>query len=272
MQRHDVGQHGLKLIKGFELFVPYVYDDLVPMQRQADGKHRYPEWNGGPVRGTLTIGYGHTDAARHSLKCTLGAHLTEDQAVEVLHVDLSEHIEAVNNLVKVPLTQGQFDALVSFAFNCGDTNLRRLIAPLNRGDYDACRANFGHYVRSKGNVLRGLERRRHAEQILWDDRYEEIDHHLPTDEHPAEHPAEVDERPKTPKPRHIAPTTIAIGGGGLVEGLNQLNGSLGQLKDAQSTALEIVGRMAGQPMLWIALVIVIGAAVLWLHHSREQSA
>ena len=96
--KRKLGKKGLDLIKSFESFVPYVYDDLLP---PVKGKYR--EWNGGAVKGTLTIGYGHTDAARHPLKIKQGLKVSQAKALEILDVDLDECEEAVNRLVRVPL-------------------------------------------------------------------------------------------------------------------------------------------------------------------------
>lgn len=153
----------IEFIKGFESFVPYVYDDLVP---PVKGKYR--EWNGGAVRGTLTIGYGHTDAAKHPLKIKQGLRITEEEACEILDVDLDDCEEDVRKALKVPVSQGQFDALVSFAFNCGGGNMRNIANRINRGDADEARAAFDLYTKSKGKTLRGLQRRRDGEQALWD--------------------------------------------------------------------------------------------------------
>lgn len=178
-----ISKAGLDLIKEFEGFVPYVYDDL---RAPVNGKYR--EWKGEAVKGTLTIGIGHTAAARHPMKPTLGLRVTEDQALEVLDVDLDECEDDVNRLVKAPLTQGQFDALVSFTFNCGAGNLKKLIVPLNKGDYLGTRAKFDLYVKSKGKTLRGLQRRRDAEQVLWDADVQVEE----ATEQGVDHPAEVE--------------------------------------------------------------------------------
>lgn len=201
-----LGTHGLNLIKSFEGFVPYVYDDLV-----APVRGKYREWDGGPVRGTLTIGYGHTNAARHPLKCVQGARITEKQATEILDFDLDQCEEEVNRLVKAKLTQGQFDALVSFDYNCGVGNLRKVIVPLNQGDYDTTREKFGRYIRSKGQVLNGLVRRRTAEQELWDDEYDEAQ--SPAPDKPVLTPKDVVpiEEPKTAiKSRTVWSVIVAI--------------------------------------------------------------
>jgi lysozyme len=177
---------GLDFIKSFEGFVPYVYDD-----KKAPVNGKYREWTGGPVVGTLTIGYGHTNAAKHHLKIEKGLRISEADARVILDVDLDECEEYVNKAVKVPITQGQFDALVSFTFNCGAGNAKNIIARLNRGDYKGARAAFDLYVRSKGTVMRGLQRRRDGEQALWDSN-------APTlPDEPVDHPAQVDSPRKT---------------------------------------------------------------------------
>ena len=182
MAARAISKRGLEFIKGYESFVPYVYDDLLPPVR---GKYR--EWDGGAVRGTLTIGYGHTNAATHPLKIKRGLRISEAQAEEVLAADLHDVERDVNRLVKVPITQGQFDALVSFAFNCGAGALANLIRPLNAGNPNGTRAKFDLYIRSKGKVLKGLVRRRNGEQEMWD----AIDPELPPKDHLQETPKEV---------------------------------------------------------------------------------
>jgi GH24 family phage-related lysozyme (muramidase) len=181
-----VSQKGLDFVKSFECFVPHVYDDFC-RPRYVNGRLTYPEWKGGAVRGTLTIGYGHTNSAKHPLKIKAGLRITEAQAQQILDVDLDECEGDVNRLVRVPIDQSEFDALVSFTFNCGAGNLRKLIVPLNRGDYDGTRNKFDAYVRSKGKFMRGLQRRRDDEQRMWD--RQEV--RLPTK--PVYHPAEVDD-------------------------------------------------------------------------------
>jgi lysozyme len=177
---------GLDFIKSFEGFVPYVYDD-----KKAPVNGKYREWTGGPVVGTLTLGYGHTDAARHPLKIAKGLRVTEAEAREILDVDLDECEDYVNQAVKVPITQGQFDALVSFTFNCGAGNAKNIIARLNRKDYNGARAAFDLYVKSKGTVMRGLQRRRDGEQALWDANTPTLPDEL------VDHPEEVDNPRKT---------------------------------------------------------------------------
>lgn len=251
-----LGKRGLTLIKSFESYVGYVYDDLLP---PVHG--RYREWQGEKLRGTATIGYGHTDAAKHPLKIERGLKISERKAAEVLDVDLDECEDAVNALVKVSLTQGQFDALVSFAFNCGVGNLKKLIVPLSRGDYDGCRRKFGEYIRSKGQVLRGLQRRRAAEQALWDDRYEDVI--LPNE--PVVHTAEVD-APEPPPKTGI--TEGAVAGGGLGAAA-----VASQVWDAVKEAPEgVVNAVVANPKIFLlAAVVIVFAFIAW-QRLRQKAA
>ena len=181
-----ISKQGLEFIKSFEGCVLYVYDDLKP---PVNGKYR--EWKGETVKGTLTIGIGHTAAARHPMKPALGLRITDEQALEILDVDLDECEDDVNRLVKVPLTQGQFDACVSLVFNIGVGNFQKssILKKLNKGDYNGARAAFDLYVKAKGVTLRGLQRRRDGEQALWDSQVPEV----PAEGEPGvDHPAEVD--------------------------------------------------------------------------------
>jgi lysozyme len=191
-----ISKTGIDFIKGFESFVPWVYDDLRAPIR-VNGKRQYAEWQGERVIGTLTIGIGHTNAAKHPLKIKQGLRVTEKEACEILDVDLDECEQAVRDQVKVPLTQGQFDACVSFVFNCGAGNFKNIAKRLNRGDYRGARAAFDFYVKSKGKTLAGLQRRRDEEQALWDQR------NIPPPDEIVEHTEEVDPMPQVEKAKDL---------------------------------------------------------------------
>jgi lysozyme len=160
----SLGDAGLKLIKDFEGFVAYPYDDLVV----SGGK--YPEWTGGATRGTVTIGYGHTNLSNFPPKIVPGMRMTEAEGSTLLRKVLAAVYEPeVKRLVKVPLTQNEYDALVSFTYNAGGGNLAKstLLRKLNAGDYEGAAAEFDRWVSSKGQRLNGLIRRRNAEEALF---------------------------------------------------------------------------------------------------------
>lgn len=113
--------------------------------------------------GIPTIGWGHTRGVKMGDTCTYL------QAEQWLREDCRDAERAVNARVKVPLTQNQFDALVSFVFNVGggafasSTMLRKL----NAGDYVGAAEQFPRWNKSGGKVLRGLTLRREREQNLF---------------------------------------------------------------------------------------------------------
>ena len=114
--------------------------------------------------GVWTIGYGHTGQNVHA-----GLKITQEQAEKYLKDDLIVQCNNVTKLVKVPLTQNQFDALVSFEYNVGYGALAgsTLLKFLNNKKYNDAAAQFGRWVYAGGKKLVGLERRRAAEKELF---------------------------------------------------------------------------------------------------------
>lgn len=110
-----------------------------------------------------TIGYGHTATAKPGMTITL----VEGELL--LKRDLQIFEQAVNNLVKVSLTQNQFDALVSFAYNVGTGAFSNssLLKFLNRGHYKTAGKELHRWVRGSNGKLPGLVRRRKAEYELF---------------------------------------------------------------------------------------------------------
>jgi lysozyme len=85
----------------------------------------------------------------------------------VLHI--ASYERGVADLLKVPVTQGQYDALVSFAYNCGLGSLgsSTLLRKVNVRDYAGAGAEFPRWDKAAGVPMRGLKRRRHAEMAVW---------------------------------------------------------------------------------------------------------
>ena len=143
--RH-ISKQGLDLICHFEGFSPVIY--ICPAG--------YP-----------TIGYGHLITEANKERFLDG--VDEDEALELLRADVSKAERAVLRLIAVPLTQGQFDALVSFTFNLGSGALQRstLRRKVNREEHDAVPAELMKWVWAGGRKLKGLMKRRKAESIIY---------------------------------------------------------------------------------------------------------
>ena len=119
--------------------------------------------------GVWTIGYGHTRGVKPGMTCT------KEQAHEWLMEDVKGSEHAVLYLVKSPLTQGQFDALVSFVFNLGGGALEQstLLRRLNEGNYAAAADQFPRWNKARDpdtgilRELNGLTARRADERALF---------------------------------------------------------------------------------------------------------
>lgn len=114
--------------------------------------------------GRWTIGYGHTRSALS------GMQISEARALMLFGQDVAEVEEAINRLVRVPLDQCQFDALVTLVFNIGKaafaaSTILRLIN--SRADPMQVAAEFLRWVYDNGKKIRGLERRRAAERLMY---------------------------------------------------------------------------------------------------------
>ena len=139
---------GLSLIKSFEGFSAKPY--LCPA-------------------GVPTIGYGATyypDGRRVTMQ---DRPVTVAQATAMLRSMLASYEAGVSRYVLVPLTQGQYDALVSFAYNLGLAALKSstLLRLVNARDWRGAAAQFPRWNRAGGKVLPGLTRRREAERKLF---------------------------------------------------------------------------------------------------------
>lgn len=279
-ERMEVSAHGVAFVKGWEYFVPFIYDDFVP-PRHVNGKLEYVEYTGGQVHGTLTEGYGHTKAAHGRGKWALGSRLTEEEAAQILADDMEPVVDFLNRVIKVDVTQGQFDAMASITFNCGEGTIGKssLLRKLNAGDYAGARRCFDLYVRSKGKVMNGLQRRRDAEQLLWDEGGEVAVASLPQE--PVHHTAEVDE----PTTKGMAKSTegwtsIAQTAGGTVEAGRQgfdASDAADKIIDAKDKAEQLgvepiklfdhasatLSILVHQPMFWVAVAVAVGGVYLW---------
>ncbi|HHQ4314343.1 TPA: lysozyme [Serratia fonticola] len=145
MNNLKTSQRGIALIKSFESLELKAYPD--------------PGTGGKP----FTIGWGRTKGVKP------GDRITEQQAETFLAEDLAVFELTVNSAVKVPVTQNQFDALVSLAFNIGGANFAgsTLVKKLNAGDPRGAADQFLRWKFADGKEMRGLVRRRAAERELF---------------------------------------------------------------------------------------------------------
>ena len=139
-----LGERGTEILKYFEGCKLTAYQDSV---------------------GVWTIGYGHTKGVYN------GMTITQEEAEQMLLTELEEYEGYIEDMVTVPLTQNQFDALVVWVYNLGPTNLRNstLLKELNAGNYNAASTEIKRWNKAGGKVLAGLVKRREAEAELFND-------------------------------------------------------------------------------------------------------
>lgn len=146
MANRKIGQAGLKLIMEFEGC------RLTAYQCSA---------------GVWTIGYGHTAGVHKGMK------ITQAQAEAYLKQDVAKFEKYVSNASYVPFTdklnQNQFDALVSFAFNLGQGNVKKLCTGRVMNQIPSA---MQQYCKAAGKTLPGLQRRRKAEAALYNKKVE----------------------------------------------------------------------------------------------------
>lgn len=153
-----MSKSGIDLIKSFEACKLLAYPD--------------PKTGAAP----WTIGWGATGA-----NIKQGVVWSQQQADDRLMEDIGEREAIVGAAVKVPLTQGQFDALVSIVFNVGQGSNSRdgiirlkdgrpstLLRKLNAMDYAGASQAFDSWISPGSSVEKGLRRRRSAERVLFD--------------------------------------------------------------------------------------------------------
>ena len=164
----EINQAGLNLIKSFEGI------------RDGDPSTTNLDPYVDPV-GIYTIGWGHaivwgngflrtsTPNSKAIAKQLYPNGLTMDEAETLLRNDIHSTSLPVEGLVKVPINDNQFAALVSFAFNLGVNNLRNstLLRKVNARDFAGASKEFAKWNKAGGKVLAGLTRRRAAEAQLF---------------------------------------------------------------------------------------------------------
>lgn len=145
--KHSLSNNGMKLLEQFEGLRLEAYLDSASIATIGFGSIKYP--NGKKVK--------------------LGDKITKDQAKEYKLHDLKEFESTVNTSVKVPLTQNQYDALVSLSYNIGSGAFKNstLLKKLNSSDYKGAADQFLVWNKVNSKKLQGLVNRREAERNLF---------------------------------------------------------------------------------------------------------
>ena len=249
MANYSVSEDGIKLLIEFEGEVLSVYKDPV---------------------GLPTLGVGHLVTPAEKSNYPVGKRITRAESRAFLRRDVERFENCINENVKVPITQNQFDALLSLAFNIGEAGFKRssVLRHLNNRKFEKAANAFLAWNKADGQVLPGLTRRRNAERSVFltpDEPESTAAQSLPvtTDEQqPAQQPAS-----EPPPPSNIVvekekekgffegiKMTVAgwwatIGG---MEGARQVSGD--------ATAFGI----SGGDILQKVIIALIAAFVLWI--------
>jgi lysozyme len=151
-QPKKISDAGIALLVEFEGEILRVYNDPV---------------------GLPTFGVGHLVTAAEKKDYPVGKKITKATSRAFLRRDVERFEDCINSSVKVPITQNQFDALLSLAFNIGETNFKRssVLRNLNKRQFDKAADAFTAWNKAKKNgkkiVLPGLTRRRNAERSVF---------------------------------------------------------------------------------------------------------
>jgi lysozyme len=142
----EVSKAGMEFIASFEAVILHTYDDGF---------------------GFPTIGIGHLIKPGDGFNSK--SKITREEAFALFKKDLKQYEDTVNSAIKVPMTQNQFDAMVSLCFNIGREGFRgsSLVRVMNRGDVTEAAERILLWNRVKGRVVRGLTRRREAEKAMF---------------------------------------------------------------------------------------------------------
>ena len=155
----NVSPQAIKVIKHHEGVRQTPYRCPARLWTVCVGHVLYPE------QGKLKI----EDRDAYPLRPEDNRKFSVDEVDAILAADLQRFERGVEKFVTVPLTQGQFDALVSFSFNVGLGTLQRstLRAKINRGDKDGAADELLKYCMAGGKILKGLQNRRIDERAMF---------------------------------------------------------------------------------------------------------
>ena len=203
-----------------------------------------------------TIGYGHTSAAGVP-EVTPKLEVTKEECEAILKRDMKQYEDGVNKLVKVGLTQGQFDALVDFAYNAGVGALQKstLLKRVNAGKFDEVPAEFMKWTKGGGKELPGLVRRRRAEVELW----RGLDAKAPVVTSQARLAPDQPQASKSIVQSKEANAAVAAGGLGTIAAVQEIMPMLREGGDVLNSL---------SPTILILFVIIAAAGAVW--YFRKQ--
>lgn len=119
--------------------------------------------------GIPTIGYGSTFYLNGNKVTMKDTPISEEVALSILFSVVEDFSKKVEKLLKVPVNQNQFDALVDFSYNLGIGNFQKstLLKLINKKDFEGASKQFKKWNKSNGKVLNGLTNRRKEEEELF---------------------------------------------------------------------------------------------------------
>jgi lysozyme len=230
----NITDRGLALIRRFEGFRASAYRDAA---------------------GIWTIGFGHTSAAG-APHVRPGMKISRKEAEQILARDVSVFARGVLELLDVELSDCQFSALVSFAYNVGLENFRKssVLRAVNDRDFAAVPRRLSLWVKCKGRALPGLVNRRAAEAAMFleDDRPR----------------AKLAVRPRGGSIEPLAGKPMRKSSTGLAA---MLSGAAG-LASSGAASLGELTHVASSPVFPILAGLVILVAVFWILRERRLKA
>lgn len=234
-------------------------------QISAEGLAHLKRWEGvkltayRDIAGVLTIGYGSTGPHVRE-----GMTITETQAESLLLADLERFEAAVERLVKVPLSDERFAALVSLAFNIGEGAFAKstLLKVLNAGRYDDVPAQIMRWNRVGKKVVDGLTNRRAAECGLWAKGAFVASNTV------------VPDAPK-PKPAAVDAGVLTSSGSVVLTGIEtarQVSEAAGKLNEVMAPTMGDYAAIVGPVLLPVVLLVLAGVWLYRVHQRRKQEA
>lgn len=203
--------------------------------------------------GVLTIGYGHTSAAG-APEVKQGMKITRAEANRIFETDLQKFATRVDDLIKVPLTDNQFGACVSLAYNIGIGAFGKssVLRFVNKKQFENAADAFLLWNKAGGRVLPGLVKRRAAEAALFrkDDEPEAID--------------TIDRIPDKPEGKPMVTSTTNIAAG--------VTAAAGVSAAAKEIVTNTHSIFSGGNMIMVALALVVVAGAAWIIRERWAKA